>query len=311
MHGWPMGGNLRFSRGWQCLAVLMIALTASSPALAKRVALVVGISDYAHSPRLSNPGNDAREISASLKRMGFEVITALDADLQKLATALDKFYAEANGAEAAVFYFAGHALQVRGANYIVPADAQLRSESRLPLETIELQNIVQAMEKRAQITLTFLDACRDNPLAEALQRSILGDSRSAAVPRGLAPMAIRNPDSLVVFAAAPGKTASDGASINSPFTSAMLRHMETPGDDIELVMKRVTREVHESTRGEQIPERLSRLTSDFSLNPLPASRAGPTVIPPSAIPPSAGKQPPAGDACASDNPPLICLWSKR
>lgn len=283
------------------LFVLAAVLGFGTPALAKRVALVVGNSDYAYSPRLANPGNDAREISAALKRVGFEVSMVLDADLQRLIAALETFYTRADGAEAALFYFAGHALQVRGTNYLVPIDAQLRSETRLPLETVRLQDVVRTMEERARITLTFLDACRDNPLAEALQRSILGNSRSAAVPRGLAPMAIRNPDSLVVFAAAPGRTASDGTPGHSPFSTAMLRHMETPGDDIELVMKRVTREVHDMTRGEQIPERLSRLTSDFSLNPVRAKPAQP----------SAKREPPSADPCASDNPPISCLFSKR
>ncbi len=297
-------------RFWSLFAIAVLAFFSIGPVQAKRVALVVGISEYAYSPRLLNPGNDAREISASLKRVGFDVITEQNADLQRLVVALEEFYAAAEGAEAALFYFAGHALQVRGANYLVPADAQLRSEARLAHETIELQKIVQAMEKRAQITLTFLDACRDNPLAEALQRSILGGSRSAAVPRGLAPMAIRNPDSLVVFAAAPGKTASDGDMGNSPFTAAMLRHMESPGDDIEMVMKRVTREVHESTRGEQIPERLSRLTSDFSFNPAPVPRWGAVQVRPAVSAPSAPSQASSGDPCRSDNPPISCLFAK-
>lgn len=303
------GANLWSSRYCKWLVALAFAVTLSSPAMAKRVALVVGISDYAHSPRLSNPGNDARGISTSLTRLGFEVITSLDAGLQGMLGALDQFYSASSDAEVALFYFAGHALQVRGTNYLIPADAQLRSESRLPQETIELQNIVLAMEKRARITLTFLDACRDNPLAETLQRSILGASRSAAVPRGLAPMAIRNPDSLVVFAAAPGKTASDGAADNSPFTTAMLRHIETPGEDIELVMKRVTREVHQSTGGEQTPERLSRLTSDFSFHPVSVPR--PAAPPPTSVSAPLEQRPASAAPCSSDNPPITCLWARR
>lgn len=286
---------MRAALWWRFILVLATALSLSNPALAKRVALVVGNSAYVYSPRLTNPGNDARQISAALKRVGFEVLTVLDADLQRLVAALENFYTKADSAEA------GHALQVRGTNYLVPTDAQLRSETRLPFETVRLQHVVRSMEERARITLTFLDACRDNPLAEALQRSILGNNRSAAVPRGLAPMAIRSPDSLVVFAAAPGRTASDGTPGHSPFSAAMLRHMETPGDDIELVMKRVTREVHDMTHGEQVPERLSRLTSDFSLNP----------VRPHSGRPSAKLPQPSADPCASDNPPISCLFSKR
>jgi len=189
----------------------------------------------------------------------------------------------------------------------VPTNAQLRTEERLLQETVPLQQIVLKMEERAKITLTFLDACRDNPLAEELQRSILGKNRSAAVPRGLAAMAIRNPDTLVVFAAAPGKTASDGDDQNSPFTKAMLHHMEAP-EDIELIMKRVTREVHDATGGAQVPERLSRLTSDFSFNPLQRQGWGTTELLPAAKP---GESSVSTNPCASATPPISCLWRKR
>lgn len=297
---------MKAHRWWTFVLIVTSAVSFAAAAEAKRVALVVGISDYTYSPRLSNPGNDARGISASLTRVGFDVTTVLDADLESLTASLEQFYRAAEGAEAALFYFAGHALQVRGTNYLVPRNAQLRSETRLPQETLPLQRVVEAIEERAKITLTFLDACRDNPLADALQRAIAGRDRSAAVPLGLAPMAIRNPDTLVVFAAAPGRTASDGDAVHSPFTAAMLRHIETPGDDIELVMKRVTRDVHDSTRGEQVPERLSRLTSDFSLNPgLITGSGAPQTRP------SPRAQEPSGNPCASDNPPINCLWSKR
>lgn len=292
---------------WLAFVLMVASTVAFAPtADAKRVALVVGISAYTHSPPLTNPRNDARGISAALTRVGFVVTTVLDADLEGLTASLEAFYRAADGAEAALFYFAGHALQVRGTNYLVPRDAQLRSETRLLQETLPLQRIVEAIEERAKITLTFLDACRDNPLANALQRAIAGKDRSAAVPSGLAPMSIRNPDTLVVFAAAPGKTASDGDAANSPFTAAMLRHIETPGDDVELVMKRVTRDVNDSTRGEQIPERLSRLTSDFSLNPVLITGSGAKPFPPTPRAPE-----PSTDPCRSDNPPINCLWSKR
>jgi uncharacterized caspase-like protein len=291
------------------LAALWFVFLPIGIAEARRVALVVGISAYTYSPRLTNAANDARSISTTFKRVGFDVITSLDADLAALTAALEAFYAKADGAEAAIFYFAGHGLQLRSTNYLVPKDAQLRSEARLLQETIPLQQIVQSMEERAKITLTFLDACRDNPLAEELQRSILGKDRSAAVARGLAPMTIRNPDTLVVFAAAPGKTASDGIGGNSPFTSAMLHHMEAPGEDVELVMKRVTREVHDGTGGQQVPERLSRLTSDFALNPIRVQGWGATEIRP--LPKRDATAAPMVDACALESPPIACLWSKK
>lgn len=268
MFGGPSKGALLSWIARSCLiaAVSLLCLLPLSAAQAKRVALVVGVSDYQFSPRLPNPGNDAAGISTALKDAGFDVVTSLDEDLSALLQTLDKFYAKAVDSEAAVFFFAGHGLQFNGVNYLVPRDAQLKSEARVRQEAIALQDIISAIEKRSKITLVFLDACRDNPLAEQLQRSVVGRDRSAAVPRGLAPMK-GNPDTLLVFAAAPGRTASDGAGRNSPFTAALLSNMREPGVEIELMMKRVTRDVHQATKGQQTPERLSKLTSEFAFHP--------------------------------------------
>lgn len=140
-----------------------------------------------------------------------------------------------------------------------------------------------AIQSRAKMALIFLDACRDNPLAEQLQRSAKGASRSAVVARGLAPMTIRNPDTLLVFAAAPGKTASDGVGGNSPFTTSLLQNMAQPGIEIELMLKRVTRDVVQLTKGAQVPERLSRLTSEFvfnaGVNAAQPPRTAPALLP--------------------------------
>ena len=257
---------------WLALALALFALPLQAEA-GRRVALVVGISNYTYSPRLKNPHSDAKAISSALSAAGFEVVQSLDQDLTSLSAALDGFYKKADGADAALFFFAGHGLQFDGVNYLVPRDAALRSETRLKQETIALQDIIGAIEKRAGLTLVFLDACRDNPLAEELQRSAKGQSRSAAVPRGLAPMAIRNPDTLLVYAAAPGRTASDGGGENSPFTTALLRNIDEPGVEIELLMKRVTRDVVQATGGEQVPERLSRLTTEFVFKAAPGGTA--------------------------------------
>ncbi len=248
------------------LLLTLAILSSSAPADAKRVALVVGISDYKYSPKLTNPGRDAMGMTAALRASGFDVLQVLDPSVAALLESLEQFYTKAEGATAAVFFFAGHGLQFDGVNYLVPKDAQLRSETRLKQETVALQDVMIAIEKRANMTLVFLDACRDNPLAEELQRNAKGASRAAAVTRGLAPMAIRNPDTLLVFAAAPGKTASDGNMGNSPFTASLLRNMSEPGVEIELMLKRVTRDVVQETNGAQIPERLSRLTSEFVFN---------------------------------------------
>jgi uncharacterized caspase-like protein len=179
------GSVISLPRAFALAATLLtVFVSALAPAHAKRVALVVGISQYDHSPRLQNAGRDAAEIAKALRASGFIVFESLDAGVSTLLQNFEQFYGEAEGATAALFYFAGHGLQFDGVNYIVPRNAQLRSETRLKQEAIAVQDVLSAIERRAKVALVFLDACRDNPLAEALQRSSKGTSRSAAVARG-------------------------------------------------------------------------------------------------------------------------------
>jgi uncharacterized caspase-like protein len=299
------------------IALCVAAAALLSPveaAAEKRVALVVGMSDYISCPKLENPQRDAAGMAKALTSVGFDVVTSVNQDLSGLTAALEQFYAKAAGADAAVFYYAGHGLQARGVNYLVPTDAQLKNETRLKQETIALQDVVSSMEEKARITLAFVDACRDNPMADELKRSIAGSDRSAAVLRGLAPMSIRSSDTMVVYATAPNKTAQDGSGQNSPFTEAMVRNIATPGVDIELMMKRVTRDVAKSTEGAQIPERLSRLTSEFVFNEA-VEKPGEAPSPQSASASNPGVASPGNsastDLCRSDNPPLSCLWNTR
>lgn len=298
-------------RSCRCLAASIFFLLPICTVEAKRTALVVGISDYDFSPRLANPRHDAASVARALETAGFNVVQSLDEDLSGLLQTLDRFYAEAEDAEAAVFFFAGHGLQFDGVNYLVARNAQLRGEAHLKQDAVVLQDIISAMEKRARITLVFLDACRDNPLAQKLQNSVKHRTRSAAVSRGLARMEVRNPNTLLVFAAAPGRTASDGEGSNSPFTTALLNNIGEPGVEIELMMKRVTRDVVQATKGEQTPERLSKLTSEFIFIPSKRDKGSST---PKATLPSQASGPQhslrTGDECVSDNPPVGCLWKK-
>lgn len=308
-----------FSQDIRLIARILAVLAIFNPPFAsagKRVALVVGESDYVYCPKLTNPRKDAAGMAKSLEEAGFDVVTAIDQDLKELTNSLELFYRKAQGAEAALFYYAGHGLQVRGVNYLIPKEAQLKSEIRLKQEAISLQDVIAAMEEKAQITLAFLDACRDNPLGDELKRSITGSDRSAAVPRGLAPMSIRNPDTMVVFATAPNKTAQDGSGQdgsgqNSPFTEAMIRNMAIPGLEIEHMMKRVSRDVAQATKGEQTPERLSKLTSDFVFREAPAQAGGQAKSETEARPRPAAAATPTADPCTSANPPVSCLWRRK
>jgi uncharacterized caspase-like protein len=273
------------------------------PAVAadKRVALVVGVSDYRYSPKLTNPKNDAEDMARALRGAGFDVTQSLDSDRKSLGRTLEAFYQKAQGARTALFFYAGHGIQLEGVNYLVPRDARLRNEIGVKGEAVALQDIIKAIKRRARTTLVFLDACRDNPLAEQLQRSLMGGSRSAAVPRGLAPMNAR-PDTLMVFAASPGRTAADGSGRNSPFTAALLKHMAVPDVEIETMMKRVTSDVHAATKGAQTPERLSRLTSEFWFK---KSRFASWSA---MVKPAVAARSKKVDACAVANPPIKCLW---
>lgn len=296
---------------WILGLILLVGVTPHH-ASAKRVALVVGVSEYRFSPPLANPKNDAADLANALRKAGFEVLTSIDQGMAEFVQTLDGFYERADGADAAVFFFAGHGLQLDGVNYLVPRDAQLRSEAAVKLETVALQDVISAIENRAQVSLIFLDACRDNPLAEQLQRSLTGRNRSAAVQRGLASMVTRNPDTLLVFAAAPGRTASDGDGRNSPFTSALLKNMAEPGVEIETMLKRVTRDVRHATNGEQSPERLSRLVSDFIFVAKPEDKDWNAILkdfgppPEIPIPPTSA----AKDGCGGTHQPIKCLWDK-
>lgn len=254
------------------LLALAIVLEAATASAAGRVALVVGNSAYRHAVPLRNPGNDARAVGASLRRLGFEVITGLDLDRAGLEERVRELARRAQGADAALFYYSGHGLEVAGRNHLVPVDARLEQPSDLPFETVPADTVLQAIEQAARVGLVFLDACRDNPLARSLARS-MGPSRSGSVGRGLAPVQAGT-GMLVVFATDPGATAADGEGRHSPFTEALLGHLERPGLEVRQVMTRVRQQVLAKTGNRQRPWDTSSLTEDFYFVP-----AAPTPAP--------------------------------
>lgn len=231
----------------------------------KRVALVVGNSAYAYAGRLINPANDAADVAAALTRVGFDVSLVLDSGGAAFAGAVDGFLSRARGAGVAMFYYAGHGMQYEGAPYLVPTDARLENEFSIKRETLAAQDIVSALEGAAHASVVVLDACRNNPLAEQLQQKLAGRGRAAAVSRGLGGVQAVTGNTLVVYSAGPGQVAEDGEGRNSPFTAAFLKHAETPGLEVEQMLKRVTAEVETATGGKQQPERLSRLKIELWL----------------------------------------------
>jgi uncharacterized caspase-like protein len=230
--------------------------------LAKRVALVVGNGAYANAPALPNPANDAKAIAAELEKLGFEVQLALDVNQDQGLDALDKFAAALPGAEAAVFFYSGHGMQIDGNNFLLPIDVEASSERSVRYGSIDISEVVHDMETNAPVAIIVLDACRDNPFAAQLQQST-PRSRSAAPTRGLAVIKPSGNGSIIAFAAAEGATASDGDTEHSPYTAALLKHMNEPNVEVGLMFSRVAGDVDTATNGEQKPEVLIRLTREF------------------------------------------------
>lgn len=233
-----------------------------------RVALVIGNSAYSAAPPLANPTNDARAVSQSLERLGFDVVLGLDQSVDEMRATVRDFSVTAEGADLALFFYAGHALQVGGRNYMLPIDASLERESDLDFAAIDLQLVLKQMERASKNSVVLLDACRDNPFETKLTRAMGVTRSSSQLGRGLAFVEI-NPQggALIGFATDPGEVAYDGDGDHSPFTDALLTHMETPGLEINAMMTRVRAEVVANTERKQRPWSTSSLLNELYLAP--------------------------------------------
>lgn len=231
----------------------------------RRVALVIGNSAYPSSP-LRNPRNDAEALAAKLRALAptFEVTLALDVGRDRMEDALELFESQLGACDTALLFFAGHGLQVKGVNYLMPVDADIRQEIHLKRRAISLNEILDIMGRRVRkSSLVFLDACRDNPFARSLLSSLPDEERARTVTRsGLAEVRAGT-GSFVAFATAPDNVAMDGHGANSPFTEALLQHIATPGASINDVMIAVRRDVLKATGGRQEPWDQSSLRDRF------------------------------------------------
>jgi len=246
---------------------------------AKRVALVIGNSAYEYATPLKNPKNDAEGIAGALAELGFEVVKGIDLAHVDFAQNVSAFRKKLRGADVGLLFYAGHGLQVNGRNYLMPVDAKLEDETALQFEAVPLHVVLQLMERETKTNLVFLDACRDNPLARNLARSM--GTRSAAIGQGLA-REETGLGTLVSFATQPGNVALDGEGANSPFATGMLKHIGTPGLDVELVMRRVREDVIKATSGAQVPWSNSSLTGSFMFQE--KAKENPPAPPVAAVP---------------------------
>jgi hypothetical protein len=237
------------------LGVLLVAgctiCLLSVPAIAeKRVALVIGNSAYENVVRLDNPANDAAAMTTTLKEAGFDVVDSRrNLKIADMRRAFRDFADKSRDADVAVVYYAGHGIEVDGNNYLIPIDAALERDLDIYDEAFSLDRILISIEPAKQLRLVMLDACRDNPFAKTMKRT----TGARAIGRGLAKVEPTSPNTLIAFASKAGSTASDGDSKNSPFTSALVRHIATPGLDLRKAFGYVRDDVLKNTSNKQEP----------------------------------------------------------
>jgi uncharacterized caspase-like protein len=259
-------------RFWIAALSLATLLFSGDAAFAdKRVAFVVGNGAYKNVPQLPNPPTDARTMASTLRNVGFEVVEGYNLTRDKMTEKLLEFGHKAEGADIAVFYYAGHGIAMGGANYLLPVDADLKSEADVKLgATINVDVTLDQTMQDAKVKLVFLDACRDNPFAAKMQTAKL--SRGLTVNSGLAAMNTGQ-GTLIAFATSPGQTALDGdKGTNSPFTRALVANITQPGVEIQQAMTKVRAQVNDETNKNQMPWGHTDLTGSVYLNPasLPA-----------------------------------------
>lgn len=213
-----------------------------------RVALVIGNGAYRNAPRLPNPPNDARAMADLLRGLGFTVIEGIDLDRGAMEELLRRFETEARQADVALTFYAGHGIQVDGTNYLLPIDATLVQRADLR-RLISADWLVEDAALAKRLAIVILDACRDNPLANNLR----SNERSLGVGRGLALPQVQPPNTLIAYATKENATAADGEGRNSPFTTALLEHLATPGLEVGLAFRRVRDTVFKTTNGVQQP----------------------------------------------------------
>jgi uncharacterized caspase-like protein len=233
------------------LAVAALLLLVCQPAFAqKRVALVLGNSAYQNVAQLPNPVNDAVVMAATLKDAGFEIVDSRrDLPAAETRRALRDFADRARDADIAVVYYAGHGIEVDGANYLIPVDAKLERDTDVYDEALSLDLVLIAIEPAKKLRLVILDACRDNPFTKTMKRTVA----SRGIGQGLAKVEPTSPNVLIAYSAKAGSTAADGDGKNSPFTMALSKHLTTPGLDVRRAFGYVRDEVLRSTGNRQEP----------------------------------------------------------
>lgn len=229
---------------------------ALSPAMAqeRRVALVIGNAAYKTVTTLQNPVNDSRAVAKSLRSLGFEVVERENVGREGFALAVREYGDKLRGASVGLFYFAGHGLQVKGRNYLVPVDADIAREDEVQYRSFDVNEVLDKMDSaRTAVNIVVLDACRNNPFARSFKPAQTGLAQMDA-PTG----------TLIAFATAPGSVAQDGDGSNGLYTGALLKHIAAPGVAVEQMFKRVRVDVVNASKNQQVPWESSSLNRDFT-----------------------------------------------
>ena len=255
-------------------ATLVVVILAASAHAEKRVALVVGNSAYNNVNRLDNPANDAKLIAETLRGLGFVLIggaAQLDLDKPSFDRVVQAFGAQLRGADVGLFYYAGHGVQVRGANYLVPVDANPTTEADVDFQMLDTNLVLRQMEAAGtRLNLVILDACRNNPFGGRGLRSASAGLAQMQAPEG----------TLISYATQPGDVAKDGSDGDSPYTKALAQTIRRPGLDIFQTFNEVGLAVMRATGGAQQPwVSLSPISGSFSFVASPAPSPGPVATP--------------------------------
>lgn len=274
-------------------AAIAAGLLTAQPAFAqdKKVALVIGNSDYKNVFSLKNPVNDAADVGEVLKRIGFNVTALSNAPVADMRRTLKQFGDKAKLAEVAVVFYSGHALQSDGVGWLLATDGQARSLADITKGSISLPEILEQLDGVEKIGMVFLDAARNDPFNEAAKRQL---------PSGLKKQVEEPKNILISYATGAGRKVADGDGRNSPFTAALLKHVEEPGLELIALMKRVRDDVVRSTAGEQVPTfYISAADEAYLVAALPKPEPQPAPAAPQAAAPEAPAEPaPAPQAAA-------------
>jgi uncharacterized caspase-like protein len=293
-----MEGSMR--NCFLALATLVCAAFALNDASAfvvnKRVALVIGNSNYQHAVTLPNPVNDGKLMADTLRKAGFSVIEGSDLNKVDMGKLLDQFTEAAYDADIALVYYAGHGLQVDGHNYLIPIDAELEKPAQLQTRTIPVDDVLNALPPDPAVGVVILDACRDNPLARTLAAAL---PKSRSMGAGLAAVQANGLSHdagglLIAYATDPGSVAYDGTSEHSPYTTALAHNLTTPGLEIQSALTRVRAEVSEATNGAQRPWHNASLAREVYVGAAPAPETAKQEAPAAAGEGAAASAEPAG-----------------